>query len=326
MNICFLENTFFKYNSTHLYFDTLRGAETVLINLSKSLKKLGHQVTIFNNCPQNEVIEGINWVNINSYFVKEKFDLAISNNDIRLFDKIISNKKVLISHSLQSIEKFIRKSQFLSYMKHRPKVLLLGNYHKHNRSKLLTLFGDFTINWAVDDAFIQTPINNYVVKNRAIFTSKEDRNLNILIDIWNKYIAPNKSDAELLTTPSSDIHQLNNIFFRKKGNQKNLIQDLLSSKVFLIPGHKGELFCLAAEEAKELCLPVITLGIGSLSERVIHGVTGFIAKNEKDFANFTLDIFNDKTIYNSIRSNLIKIRGQNNWDKVATKFINKLFD
>ena len=94
----------------------------------------------------------------------------------------------------------------------------------------------------------------------------------------------------------------------------------------MIPGHKGELFCLAAEEAKELCLPVITLGIGSLSERVIHGVTGFIAKNEKDFANFTLGIFNDKTIYNSIRSNLIKIRGQNNWDKVATKFIKKLFD
>ena len=326
MNICFLENTTFQYNSNYLYSHNLRGAETVLINLSKSLKKLGHVVTVFNNCPKNEVINGINWVNINHYFKNENFDLAISNNDIRLFDKIVSNKKVLISHSLQSIEKFIRKSQLLSYLKHRPKVLLLSKYHKQNRSKLLTLFGDLRINWAVDDIFLKSKINENVTKNRAIFTSKEDRNLNLLINTWNKYIAPFKVDAELLITPTSDTHNLNNIFFRKKGNQKDLIKDLLSSKVFLIPGHKGELFCLAAEEAKELCLPVITLGIGSLSERVVHGKTGFIAKNEKEFAHFTLEIFNNKKIYDSIRMNLLKIRGQNNWNKVATKFINELFN
>ena len=117
MKICFLENTIFQYNSNFLYSDKLRGAETVLINLSKSLSKLGHSVTIFNNCPQNENINGINWININHYFKKDKFDLPVSNNDIRLFDKIDSNKKVLISHSLQSIEKFIRKSQLISYPK-----------------------------------------------------------------------------------------------------------------------------------------------------------------------------------------------------------------
>jgi glycosyltransferase involved in cell wall biosynthesis len=326
MNICFLENTFFKYNSNHLYSETLRGAETVLINLSTSLKKLGHKVTIFNNCPNNTVINGINWININHYFAKENFDLAISNNDIRLFNKIKSNKKILISHSLQSIEKFIRKSQLHSYLKHRPKILLLSEYHKQNRSKFLTLFGDLRINWAVDDIFIQTKIKNNNVKNKAIFTSREDRNLDMLINIWNMYIAPFKNDAELLITPTSNKHKFKNIIFRKKGNQKDLIKDLLSSKVFLIPGHKGELFCLAAEEAKELCLPVITLGIGSLSERVNHGVTGFIAKNEKEFAEFTLEIFNNKNIYDSIRSNLFKIRGQNNWDNVAFKFINALFN
>jgi glycosyltransferase involved in cell wall biosynthesis len=326
MNICFLENTLFKYNSDHLYLDTLRGAETVLINLSKALKKLGHKVTIFNNCPNNTIINGINWININHYYANDYFDLAISNNDIRLFDKISSNKKILISHSLQSIEKFIRKSQLLSYFKHKPKILLLSKYHKQNRSKFLTLFGDLRINWAVDDIFIKTTVNNFTSENQAIFTSKEDRNLNLLINIWNEYIFPYKKDAKLLITPTSKKCVLNNIFFRKKGNQKNLIKDLLSSKVFLIPGHKGELFCLAAEEAKELCLPIITLGIGSLSERVTHGVTGFIAKNEKEFAKFTLEIFNDKKIYDTIRSNLLKIRGQNNWDRVAADFINNLFN
>ena len=51
----------------------------------------------------------------------------------------------------------------------------------------------------------------------------------------------------------------------------------------LNPGHKGEVFCLAAEEAKELCIPIVTMGYGSLKERVDHGVTGYIAKNKNEF-------------------------------------------
>ena len=42
----------------------------------------------------------------------------------------------------------------------------------------------------------------------------------------------------------------------------------------LVPGHKGEVFCLAAEEAKALCVPIVTMGFGSLSERVDHLKTG----------------------------------------------------
>ena len=39
MNICFLEKTNFQYNSKDIYSNNLRGAETVLINLSKENPK-----------------------------------------------------------------------------------------------------------------------------------------------------------------------------------------------------------------------------------------------------------------------------------------------
>ena len=61
---------------------------------------------------------------------------------------------------------------------------------------------------------------------------------------------------------------------------KKLILDLINSRLFLTPGHKTEVFCLAAEEARELCIPIVTMGYGCLYERVEHGVTGFIAKNQ----------------------------------------------
>ena len=190
MRVCFLENTNFAYNSKDVHNEKLRGAETVLINLSKSLNKLGHKVTILNNCPKNEVLDEINWININHYTKKDHFDLAISNNDIRLFDKITANKKIVISHSIQSLEKFIRKSQFISYLKHKPKVILLSKYHKNNRSKLITMFGYIRLNWAVDDIFINTKINNNFNQNRAIFSSAEDRNLLLLLEIWTNLIYP----------------------------------------------------------------------------------------------------------------------------------------
>ena len=57
----------------------------------------------------------------------------------------------------------------------------------------------------------------------------------------------------------------------------------------LVPGHVGEVFCLAAEEARELCIPIVTLGYGSLNERVIHEKTGFIAKDIHEFINYSLN-------------------------------------
>ena len=60
MNICFVDNTNFKYDSNFLYSEILRGAESVLINLSSTLKDHGHNITIINNCPKPGNINNIN--------------------------------------------------------------------------------------------------------------------------------------------------------------------------------------------------------------------------------------------------------------------------
>ena len=66
------------------------------------------------------------------------------------------------------------------------------------------------------------------------------------------------------------------------------------------------------------------MGIGSLSERVKHGQTGFIAKNENEFANYALEILNDNSVWQELRNNLKKIRGIKNWPNVAQKLINSI--
>ena len=328
MKICFLDNTKFEYSYLDKYSPILRGAETILINLSENLKKLGHNVTVFNNCSTVINDNNLNWYSINKINTNSTldFDLAIANADMRLLNKVNAKKKIVISYSLQSIEKFIRKGQLLSYFKERPTVYVIGDYHMKKRSNLISIFGKKILDISIDDLFIETKLLDDVDKNLAIFSSRPDRNLSILIDIWNNKIFPNYNLGKLLVTPSDKFKENNNVKFREMGTHNELIKDLLKSRVFLVPGHKAELFCLAAEEARELCIPIVTLGIGSLSERVEHEKTGFIAKNNNEFANYTIELFKNDSLWNTMRSNLIKLRGSRSWEISTKKFIESLND
>jgi len=322
MNICFLDSTPIPYDHSYINTNKIRGAERALINLAIQLDKLGHKITVLNHIQSKNIYRNIRWLNIKNYHESECFDLAITNNDINNFNIIKSKKKIAISHSIQSIEKFIRKKQLVSYIKHKPKIFLLSNYHKKNRSFFLRMFGSDIINWSVDEIFLKTELLRDVDANKAIFTSFKDRNLDLLVSIWINYIYPNNKNLKLYVTPNDKDNSIHNIFHRNFGDQTELINDLLTSKVYLIPGHKAELYCIAAEEARELCIPTVTLGIGSLSERVEHNKTGFIANSKKEFANYTLELFSNIDTWNEIRKNLISIRNTNSWE-IATKNILK---
>ena len=88
------------------------------------------------------------------------------------------------------MKNFLEKKQLFSYFKHKPKLALLGNYHKNKRSFLTRYFGYFYLDYGVDEIFINTKINNNtnIDNDLAIFTSRADRNLDLLIDIWKSKI------------------------------------------------------------------------------------------------------------------------------------------
>ena len=324
MKICFVDNTNFQYDSESINSEKLRGAETVLINITKELNLLGNEITVINNCSTSRMIENINWVNINTIKNVDYFDAVIANGDCNLFKYAISNNNILFSHSLQSLEKFIRKKQLLSYLKYKPKVCFLSQYHKKNRSKFLYFFGHINLRWAVDDIFLKTEVTNEIKNNQAIFISRPDRNLELLLDIWKNNIIKKNDKLKLLATENSYNFKDNSIIKRKLDNRIKLIKDLKSSRVCLIPGHKAELYCLVAEEAKELCVPIVTLGIGCLNERVEHGKTGYIANNKDEFANYTLELFKNDNLWNSMRNNLIKQRNMKTWSLVAKNLLNQI--
>ena len=321
MKICFVDSTKLPYSFKDLKNEKIRGAESSLINLSKHLCEMGNQVTVYNNCDKEFSYTNYEWLNINRLNQNvSNFDIVISNNDTKILSKFICKKKFVLSHSLLTIEKAIRKKQLISYFLNKPTYLLLGKYHKNKMSKIFSIYKSKIINYGVDETFYKTSLPEQNDTDLSFFVSRQDRNLNILLDVWQNQVYPKRRKSKLFVTPIKEDLKKYNIFNRKMVDRDELIKQLIISRMIIIPGHKAELFCIAALEASELCIPIVTMGIGSLSERVEHQVTGLISKNTTDFAKNILDMYKDNNMWLEIRDNLLKKRGKNSWKKAASEF------
>ncbi len=331
IKIYFLENSF-DYNGNDLNSSLIGGSEKTLINISNELSKdEKFIIKVFNNTSKPSTINNVYWHNINHINQDDIGDYVIAMSDANLFDKMSCKNNFLWSHSIQSFEKFIRKKQLMPFIKHKPMMILEGKYHYKNRNFLTSFFGKKILKIAPDDDFINTQIDiEFIPPPNAIFTTKSDRNLDFLIKAWEEIKIKNLNSKLFINPPYSlkESDKKNDIYLRTKGDKKFLIENLKNSKVFIAPGHKTEVFCLAAEEARELCLPIVTMGYGSLYERVEHGVTGFIAKNMKEFVNYTSSVLKDNTIYLELRKHLLKRKNSRNYNNVKDDFIKilKIYD
>ena len=322
--IYFIENSS-SFDFSDLNSPYIAGSEKTLINITNELSKNKDLIIkVFNQCNKKKTKDNLVWSNLNNIDPSDEPDYLIAMSDANLLNLINCKKKFLWSHSVQTVEKFIRKKQFKPYIFNKPTLLLEGKYHYKTRSFLTSLFGKKILPIAVDDDFINTKVNlNNVPNRKAIFTTRSDRNLNFLLECW-KVIKERSPGAKLYINPPYKLtkhDKENDIILRNKGDKSELIEDLLTSRVMLNPGHKGEVFCLAAEEARELCLPIVTMGYGSLYERVRHCETGFIAKNKDDFINLTVNILNNDEVYLNLKKNLLLKRNSRSYKNVSNDLL-----
>jgi len=325
--IYFIENSF-DYNGLNLNDNFIAGSEKTLINITNELgKNKNLLIKVFNNTTKSKIINNVHWLNVSQIDKYDKPNFLISMSDANLFYKLNGKKNYLWSHSIQNFEKFIRKKQLIPFIKFKPIMILEGDYHYKSRNFLTSFFGKKILKIAPDYDFIDTKIDiNFIPPQNAIFTTRSDRNLSFLIQSWLK-IKLQSNNAKLFINPPftlNDNEIKNDILIRSKGDKKLLIKDLLNTRVFLSPGHIGEVFCLAAEEARELCVPIVTMGYGSLYERVEHNVTGFIARNQNEFIKYSNDILNNDVIFMNFRNNLLKKKNSRNYSNVKNDFLKLL--
>ena len=89
----------------------------------------------------------------------------------------------------------------------------------------------------------------------------------------------------------------------------------------LYQGDPGETFCLSIAEAQALGVPCVIKPIGCLGERVIDGVTGIVAKSDKEFFEGAIKILKDDSLWLGYRKNALKFQRNYDWDVLAKKYI-----
>ena len=324
IKIYFIENSF-DYNGLDLDSFKIGGSEKTLINISTELaKNLNYIIKVFNNTSTSQKINNVHWLNIKEIKKDDIPNCFIAMSDANLLKYIKCKNNFLWSHSIQSIEKFIRKKQLFPFLKFKPVMILEGDYHYKKRSFLTSIFGKKILKIAPDYDFITQEIKiNHIPPQNVIFSTKSDRNTEFLLSKWLE-IKKKSKKAKLFINPPYNLtnkHISNQIFLRKKGHKDKLIKELMNSRLFLTPGHKTEVFCLAAEEARELCVPIVTMGYGCLYERVMHGKTGFIAKNSQEFIDYSNLILNDDNLYLELKNNLFKLRNNRNYSMVKNDLL-----
>lgn len=324
MKIYFIEKTI-PFDANNLNDPNIGGSEKTLINISNELgKNKSFTVKVFNNCLVNKFINNVEWINLTNHKKYDEPDYLIAMSDVNLLSYFQSKKNFLWSHSIQSFEKFIRKKQFLSFLKYKPILILEGDYHYKKRSLFTSLFGKKILKIAADNEFLDTNIDiNFIPKKNVIFNTRSDRNLKIVLEAW-KHIHSKVKDAILYINPPFKLNSTlidQNVKIRNKGDKLSLVKELVNTKLMLNPGHKGEVFCLAAEEAKVMCVPIVTMGIGCLYERVENCVTGFICNNIDDFILNSISILNDDNLYLSLKSNIYKKRNLRSYKDVSFDLI-----
>jgi glycosyltransferase involved in cell wall biosynthesis len=173
----------------------------------------------------------------------------------------------------------------------------------------------------------------------AVFASQPLRGLDWLLDIWRDRILPGLADAELhlytgaatyagaLDKKSDAIAAIlaradatPSVVRHAPVAKERLAEAYREARVMLYRGDPGESFCLAVAEAQAAGLPCVVQPIAATPERVVDGVTGFVAGDEADFADAALRLLGDDLLWQTQHEACLARQRSWGWDEAAAAF------
>ncbi len=335
--IIFLDKDDFSY--LDIDKKPLAGAQTAFVQLVKAMAALGKQVIVRNYCVDEYLDAKIDWRKLTDSNVPDG-DLYIVNRSTSLLPLVPKWKKIFFW--LHNEGKYLlRPSNLKMLFKFYPELVFSGRYHRHSFI-IWFLFRWRVIPYGISEDFIafKKPLNR-VPPPKAIFTSNPLRSLDWLIDRWT-VISRSVPSAELhvfsgpttygtwgISVANRMIHVLNyakehshfGVILREPVAKSELINEIRSSRVMLYRGDKAETFCLAVAETQVLGLPCVVEDLGSMKERVISNVTGFVVNNDIEFEQAAIKLLRDDDLWYRMHQTLVQNDFHLNWKQSANMFL-----
>ena len=298
----------------------LGGIETACLELGDALVARGHEVTIMGDCSPSRKAHPLPWAQLGESYG----DALISCNDARILGAGGYKARVLWSHNPLAVEKAFRKKQLGPIWKMRPHAVFGSRDAMRAFSPLLSFRTRTVIPLGVMRLFEAVRIDLPRVLNFA-FVSQPQRGLAPTCRVWASMVRPAIPTARLHVFGSSheqaqlplESAEAAGIVFHPRTDKQELARFYETATSLICIGAADETFCLAAAEAQCAGLPVLTLGIGALSERVSHGINGLQAESFEGLAADVIRLCRDPELAGFLSAGALGTRGQFSWARSA---------
>ncbi len=295
----------------------LGGVESSVVALTAELARRGHDVHVLNKCKAALDHHGVHWRPINDGSWPDDVDLYIANRGDKLLNRMPDARRTVFW--IHNPASYLLKWRYLSKLfRHRPAIIFIGDYHATTYPAWAPGGERVVIPYGLPDEFCgATPLSKAPPK-RAIFTSNPLRSLHWLLDIWGGEIQPHVAGAELHVFAGAATYgsvgekksgameavldkasalEGKGVVLRGPVPKAELIRELRQSRAMLYRGDINETFCLAVGEAQAMGVPAVVENLGSVSERVIDGETGFVAPDDAAFADAARRLLTDDALW-----------------------------
>lgn len=325
----------------------LGGAESSVVNLARTLSARGHDVTACTNCREEVVYQGVRWLPIHKDHKDRDYgglpaaaDLYIANRGDCLIDLMPGARRTVFW--IHNPARYILKWRYLAKLwRVKPVIVFIGSYHAATCPEWVPDGGRATIPYGISKIFLGKPPVAAPPPPSAVFTSNPLRGLEPILDLWSRDIYPHVAAAELRVYSGAATY---GGVGRAKAGEMEVVLDkaraladqgvvvcqpvakealaeaLRAARVMLYRGDENETFCLAVGEAQALGLPAVVGPAGSMTERVADGVTGFVARDDKEFSDRARRLLTDDGLWRRCHEAALRGQGRWTWDAAADAF------
>jgi hypothetical protein len=314
------------------------GAESAVIELARALARRGHEVVVRTDADTVEASDNLTWGAVK---LPANADIAIANRALRFVDELPrSSRKALWLHN--TAEYLLRPRTFAQLMRRRPTLVFIGSYHRRQWAPL-KLLPQRTIPYGLSAMFLNVTIRSAPPPPKAIFTSNPLRGLDWLLERWTAiHEALPSAELHIFSGPQtygawgqSVSGRMEPVLERARSMERSgvvtrvpvargeLVCELTNSRAMLYRGDRAETFCLAVAEAQAVGVPGVVQPLGSMSERVAHGLTGFVEDQDDAYVARAVQLLTDDTIWRSMSAEAAQ-RARRSWDDAADDWESQL--
>lgn len=270
------------------------GSEIAVVNMARELRALGHDVSVYNDCPARATFDGVQYIPYNE-FSGSTSDIFMSSRLTSVFDRPDIHSKLNLTwvHDIYvgdlNYDRSLKVDHFLCLSEWHAEFFKQHHSFLHPDQVLVTRNGIRA------DRFANLPAKH---PKKVVWSSSPDRGLQNLLDIWPdvNYMHP---DAELhifygfenwkkMSHLSADAWQLSQIdrmesqiaglaskgvHYHGRVPPRELADHYLSASYWLYSTDFTETSCITAMEAQASGLQIFTTPTAALSETVgPHGI------------------------------------------------------